>query len=250
MRSALLAALLFLAPLAFGQDSIPAPPVPPDPAAKPLPKPVAPKLSKSQMTAAELQKTVDTLTQSNHDLLDLLQKQQAVLEDMQFDRRLQSRQIQSLEERLEATLYDNNQLQNKVSKLETQISTGTALAGRDSGSIRAHQFGHVGPCATAAAFVVPARSAANRCAARHSLVAPALHAQGRRNETDRPLPDSRQDLARAVAQSRQTGQGLREHEPRFSSTRFPRTTRFRRKSARNSAPAATRPSCRGQEIII
>jgi len=81
------------------------------------PKP-APKLTKTQMTAAELQKAVDQLTQSNRDLLDLLKKQQAVLEDMQFDRRLQSRQIASLEERLEDTLYQNTQLQNKVAKLE------------------------------------------------------------------------------------------------------------------------------------
>jgi len=126
MRFAFLAALLFLAPLASAQTNsdseTPAP----------KPKPVAaPKLTKAQMTAAELQKTVDTLTQSNHDLLQLLQKQQAVLEDIQFDRRLQSRQIQSLEERLETTLQENNELQNKVSKLESQVtlpSTGASPA--------------------------------------------------------------------------------------------------------------------------
>jgi hypothetical protein len=80
------------------------------------------KLSRSAVTATELQTTVDQLTQSNRDLLDLLKKQQAVLEDMQFDRRLQSRQIQSLEERLEDTLYENTQLQNKVASLETAAS--------------------------------------------------------------------------------------------------------------------------------
>jgi hypothetical protein len=126
MRFALLAALLFLAPLASAQtdttdasNSVTSPEPPPAPPPKPKP---APKLTKSQMTAAELQKTLDTLTQSNHDLLDLLQKQQAVLEDIQFDRRLQSRQIQALEERLETTLYQNNALQNKVNKLESQVS--------------------------------------------------------------------------------------------------------------------------------
>jgi hypothetical protein len=63
--------------------------------------------------------TVDRLTQSNRDLLDLLKKQQAVLEDIQYDRRLQSRQIESLEERLEETILQNAQLQNKVSNLES-----------------------------------------------------------------------------------------------------------------------------------
>ncbi len=119
MRLPFLAALVMLAPLAYAQTNAPEvmPPAPKSKAA------VEPKLNKAQLTAAELQKTVDTLTQSNHDLLDLLQKQQAVLEDIQYDRRLQSRQIQALEERLETTLYQNNQLQNKVNKLETQ---GTA----------------------------------------------------------------------------------------------------------------------------
>jgi len=119
MRFALLAALLFLAPLAATQTNTPGSDAP---APKPKPSVVAPKLTKAQVTAVELQKTVDTLTQTNHDLLDLLQKQQAVLEDIQFDRRLQSRQIQSLEERLESALEENNQLQNKVSKLESQVT--------------------------------------------------------------------------------------------------------------------------------
>src|SRR5271168_3438305 len=120
MRFALILALVLLARPGLAQTppsdtvlSAPAPAPAPEP-----PKPVPPKLSKSAMTAAELQKTVDQLTQSNRDLLDLLKKQQAVLEDMQFDRRLQSRQIGALEERLEDTLYQNAQLQNKVDKLE------------------------------------------------------------------------------------------------------------------------------------
>jgi len=52
----------------------------------------------------------------------LLKKQQAVLEDMQFDRRLQSRQIQSLEERLEDTLFENTKLEKQVAKLEEDAS--------------------------------------------------------------------------------------------------------------------------------
>ena len=127
MPFALLAALLFFASPALAQTDAPdAPAAEPAPKSKPVAP--APKLSKSQMTAVELQKTVDTLTQSNHDLLDLMQKQQAVLEDIQFDRRLQSRQIQSLEERLETTLYQNNQLQNKVNKLEAQASLSPSAA--------------------------------------------------------------------------------------------------------------------------
>jgi hypothetical protein len=109
MRLALLLALLFLIRLSFAQTDVQAAPAPA-------------KLSRSALTAAELQKTVDQLTQSNRDLLDLLKKQQSVLEDMQFDRRLQSRQIESLEERLEDALFQNTQLQNKVATLEAEAA--------------------------------------------------------------------------------------------------------------------------------
>lgn len=74
------------------------------------------------------QSALDRLTQSNRDLLDLLKKQQAVLEDIQLDRRLQSRQIQLLEERLETTLQQNAQLQAKVGKLEATVAAGPAVA--------------------------------------------------------------------------------------------------------------------------
>ncbi len=70
------------------------------------------------------------LTEANQELLDLLKKQQAVLEDIQFDRRLQNRQISSLEERLEESLQENAQLQAKVAKLEEQISVGPAAETR------------------------------------------------------------------------------------------------------------------------
>ena len=110
MRTALILTLALLPLLGPAQTNPPA-------AIEPNPVPVA-KLTRAQQTAAELQKTVDQLTQSNRDLLDLLKKQQAVLEDIQFDRRLQSRQIASLEERLEDTLLDNTRLQSKVAKLE------------------------------------------------------------------------------------------------------------------------------------
>jgi hypothetical protein len=112
MRFVLLLALLFLTRLSFAQTS--------DPRETALvtPKPPSPaKASHSPATAAELQAALDQLTQSNRDLLDLLKKQQGVLEDMQFDRRLQSRQIQSLEQRLEDTLFQNTQLQRKIDVL-------------------------------------------------------------------------------------------------------------------------------------
>lgn len=119
MRFALLIALVLLARLSFAQTNAPGGTAP----ASPTPKSTSSaKLSRSAATAAELQKAIDQLTQSNRDLLDLLKKQQAVLEDMQFDRRLQSRQIQSLEERLEDTLFDNTKLQNQVTKLEADAA--------------------------------------------------------------------------------------------------------------------------------
>src|ERR1700692_380785 len=123
MRLALLLALVFLARLSFAQTAMTnAAPAPVSP------KPAAPaKVSRSQMTAAELQKAVDQLTQSNRDLLDLLKKQQAVLEDIQFDRRLQSRQIQSLEERLEESLLQNGQLQSKIANLEADAAVRPAV---------------------------------------------------------------------------------------------------------------------------
>jgi len=73
-------------------------------------------------TASTLQESVDRLSKTNSELMDLLKKQQAVLEDIQYDRRLQSRQIQSLEERLQETLFENATLQNKVDKLNSTAS--------------------------------------------------------------------------------------------------------------------------------
>jgi hypothetical protein len=74
--------------------------------------------------AAETAAALARLSEANQELLDLLKKQQAVLEDIQFDRRLQSRQISSLEDRLEESLQENSQLQAKIAKLEEQISLG------------------------------------------------------------------------------------------------------------------------------
>jgi hypothetical protein len=119
MRLALLLALLFLTRPSFAQTN-------PQTAGPTAPAPA--KLSRSAVTAVELQKTVDQLTQSNRDLLDLLKKQQSVLEDMQFDRRLQSRQIESLEERLEDALFQNTQLQNKIASLEADASVRPSAA--------------------------------------------------------------------------------------------------------------------------
>src|SRR5450755_1667657 len=104
MRLALLLALFGLPCLATAQTNA----ATADSNPEPTKAATIDKLSKTAITATELQKTVDQLTQSNRDLLDLLKKQQAVLEDIQFDRRLQSRQIQSLEERLTDTLFENS----------------------------------------------------------------------------------------------------------------------------------------------
>ena len=116
----LLLLLLFPFHLCFAQTGVAAPPAPVA-AAKPASSGSG-KTSRSSVTAAQMQAALDQLTQSNHDLLDLLKKQQAVLEDMQFDRRLQSRQIESLEDRLEETLFENTQLQKKVARLEAEAA--------------------------------------------------------------------------------------------------------------------------------
>jgi regulator of replication initiation timing len=114
---------------------------PPDAAAPPpqdsAPAPAAPAKHKSSIpapspTSAETAAALVRLTEANQELLDLLKKQQAVLEDIQFDRRLQSRQISSLEDRLEESLQENSQLQAKISKLEEQISLGPATDTKSS----------------------------------------------------------------------------------------------------------------------
>jgi hypothetical protein len=69
---------------------------------------------------------IDQLTRSNHDLLDLLKQQQSVLEDIQYDRRLQNRQITLIEDRLEDTLQANAALQVKIAKLESQAADAAA----------------------------------------------------------------------------------------------------------------------------
>jgi hypothetical protein len=78
------------------------------------------------------QNALDQLAQSNHDLLELLKKQQQILEDIQYDRRLQSRQIASLEERLEETLLQNSQLQNKVANLQVAAANSKIAPPTDS----------------------------------------------------------------------------------------------------------------------
>jgi hypothetical protein len=80
--------------------------------------PAKPGHAPTGATAAQLQAALDQLIQSNRDLLDLLKKQQAVLEDIQFDRRQQSRRIEALEERLTESVLQNSQLQNQVANLE------------------------------------------------------------------------------------------------------------------------------------
>jgi len=125
MKISLLLAFFFLTSLSFAPiyaqtAGLVAPaPVPASVPSKPAP---AAKPSHSSATAAQMQIALDQLTQSNRDLLDLLKKQQGVLEDMQFDRRLQSRQIQSLEERLEEVLFQNTELQTKVANLEADAA--------------------------------------------------------------------------------------------------------------------------------
>jgi hypothetical protein len=131
MRSAFLLALLFVSRLGFTETNAPATnaPVPPKAPANGSAKATsAGKVSKAAQTAAQLQSALDQLTQSNHDLLDLLKKQQAVLEDMQFDRRLQSRQIESLEERLGSAMQENAQLQKQVAALEADAAVRPAAA--------------------------------------------------------------------------------------------------------------------------
>jgi hypothetical protein len=117
-RGVLTCGWLILAALAGGSflpaatGSAPAPVTAPNPAAPDV----------GAKTAAENAASLAKLTAANQDLLDLLKKQQAVLEDIQYDRRLQNRQISSLEERLQETMQENGQLEAKVARLEAELS--------------------------------------------------------------------------------------------------------------------------------
>jgi hypothetical protein len=85
---------------------------------------VSPTNSPSTIPPTELQR----LAQSNAELLDLLKKQQGVLQDIQYDRRLQNRQIEQLEERLTETLQDNGHLQAQVAELKADLAARPAAA--------------------------------------------------------------------------------------------------------------------------
>jgi hypothetical protein len=149
------------------------------PAANPsAPKPASTKPPKSShttvsaQTMAQMQASLDELTKSNHDLLDLLKQQQSVLEDIQYDRRLQSRQIDNLESRLEEALTEKQQLQDKIDRLELEASQHTAAAPPtvatqtyrepdvqttpQSGTIRGKPFNPPGPSASSSQSGPPA----------------------------------------------------------------------------------------------
>jgi hypothetical protein len=113
MRPALIFPFVLLPLLVLAQTA-PSPDLTPHLATSALPP--------TNSTTAALQASVDRLSQTNAELLDLLKKQQQVLEDIQVDRRLQSRQIGSLEERLQETLLQNQQLQDKIDKLSSMTN--------------------------------------------------------------------------------------------------------------------------------
>jgi hypothetical protein len=124
-------ALFLLAGFALSRGQSPLVGAPSGEAPPPVHKPdtsstSAPAPSSAPTSSSDTAAAFARLTEANQELLDLLKKQQAVLEDIQFDRRLQNRQISSLEERLEESMQENAQLQAKVAKLEEQISVGPA----------------------------------------------------------------------------------------------------------------------------
>jgi hypothetical protein len=85
----------------------------------------APAAKSKHAAAAADQATIDQLTSSNQQLLDLLKQQQVVLEDIQYDRRLQNRQITLIEDRLEDTLQTNAALQVKIANLEGKLAAAS-----------------------------------------------------------------------------------------------------------------------------
>lgn len=125
-------------------QTAPAPPLP-------TPRPAASSSKSGHPSNAALQAAIERLTRSNQELLDLLKQQQSVLEDIQYDRRLQNRQITLLEQRLEDTLQLNASLQAKVAGLQAQVAEG---AGADKTA--AATSGPTAPADAPAATVTPA----------------------------------------------------------------------------------------------
>jgi hypothetical protein len=92
----------------------------------PAPKQAPTSAKASRAGNAAMQSEIEHLTHSNQELLDLLKQQQTVLEDIQYDRRLQNRQISLLEQRLEDTLTLNASLQAKVARLQAEAAAPRA----------------------------------------------------------------------------------------------------------------------------
>jgi hypothetical protein len=160
---ALLVVLFALAPAAgLPAQSIPAPgeiteatantPPPADDSSS-SPPTAAPTLHNGHGSSAAAELAMEHLTRSNQELLDLLKKQQAVLEDIQYDRRLQERQITLLEQRLEDTLQLNASLQTQVARL--QAAANTARSAPESPDQTSAAPGSAHPTADASAIQQP-----------------------------------------------------------------------------------------------
>jgi len=143
----LIPALLAAACLHVSAQSIPGPDTAPTPPLKPsggkatsgnaeeeASAPSKPSAKGNRSSNAVMQATIDRLSRTNQELLDLLDRQQKVLQDLQVDRRLQSRQIMLVEQRLEETLHLNASLQAQISKLqaEAEAPRPTAPAANDA----------------------------------------------------------------------------------------------------------------------
>ena len=113
-------------------QTLPVPdPTPSSSTAKPIPpnlkiQPDPANGTSSATNAAPSREATDRLAETNRDLLDLLKKQQLVLEDIQVDRRLQARRIETLLERLTDALKDNGQLQAQVASLQATAAARPA----------------------------------------------------------------------------------------------------------------------------
>jgi hypothetical protein len=116
-----------LAPYQIADNNAPPPETPPpaQPAAATAASELAQSTQKKHANTAADQAVIDQLASSNRDLLDLLKQQQVVLEDIQYDRRLQNRQITLIEDRLEDTLQTNTELQVKIAKLEGELAAAS-----------------------------------------------------------------------------------------------------------------------------
>ena len=223
-------------------DNNATPPPGTPPPAEPA-QPAASRAQQRQRRGRSKREIIDRLTRSNQDLLDLLKQQQAVLEDIQYDRRLQNRQITLIEQRLEDTLQLNAALQAKVAKLQAERAAARAQPKRGGDGRRSATA--AAPASRLRRLPYPPPPPASYLpppehdrGARHDVVAPAARRFRARIRNARRLFHIAGKQWRVLWHNQdRPGDCLQEYQRAFHQRLSRRMTAFPRRSARSWARA-------------